>query len=597
MRDAPTTLNPVRPPTVTRRRALALGAAAGLGSLLRVPAPAAWAAPSRAARARSFALDVPGSAFRGGRLTGVLRAPRRFDLLGAQGAGVIGSGLEVRVRRRGGEWSRWAPLGHGAGHGPDSDRGAARATDPVWTGAAHELQLRSRRPLGGVRLRLVAVPPAGRAERGRARAAAVARPAQAPGTPPPIIGRDAWNGGRSNPRTAPSYGEVQVAFVHHTVTANDYAPEASAGIVLSICRYHRDTNGWNDVGYNFLVDQYGQVFEGRAGGVDAAVIGAQAQGYNRLSTGVAIIGTHGDVPISEAAMRSTAQLLGWKLSLHGVPTEGQVVLASGGGSVNRYPHGAQVTFERISGHRDGDKTACPGNALYAQLPQLRRRARALAGPVAQRPRITMAAASRAIEYGASLELSGVVRAESGLAVGGARVSIQKQGKTRWVTIAHATTADDGRWRASVPWRRAGRVRARARVNGSAVVVSPETAVAVVPVLKARAAARRIRAGSMLLVTGRVRPVGPVTVRVERQTRGGRWVRTADVRLRPRRSDFAARVRLRRAGLYRLTPRTGTASHPVTVPAIYVRAVRRLRNGGLSAESGPPAPPTGGARPA
>ena len=82
------------------------------------------------------------------------------------------------------------------------------------------------------------------------------------------------------PRADPVYGEVQLAFIHHTVTANEYGPEDSAAMVLGICRYHRNTNGWNDIGYNFLVDRYGKIFEGRAGGIDEAVVGAQAQGYN-----------------------------------------------------------------------------------------------------------------------------------------------------------------------------------------------------------------------------------------------------------------------------------------------------------------------------
>ena len=164
---------------------------------------------------------------------------------------------------------------------------------------------------------------------------------------------------------------MQAAFVHHTASVNEYGPQDSAGIVLGIAKYHRDTNGWNDIGYNFLVDRYGQVFEGRAGGVDQAVVGAHAQGYNSQSTSVAQIGTYSAGGITPQAMSATAQLLGWKLSLHGVPTEGVVVLRSGGGSLNRYPSGTPVSVNRICGHRDGDETSCPGDALYGQLAELR----------------------------------------------------------------------------------------------------------------------------------------------------------------------------------------------------------------------------------
>src|SRR3954468_6007326 len=153
-----------------RRRALVLGAAAGLGSLLAalrgVPA---LAAAARSPRRGGFGLAVTPADFDGGRTSRVLRA-RRFDLLGVRGAGHV----EVRVRERGGTWSAWVPLAAHGDHAPDTGTGE-RASDPVWTGGSDELQLRlTRPPRGSLRVHFVAVPGALRrsAARGTARARA-----------------------------------------------------------------------------------------------------------------------------------------------------------------------------------------------------------------------------------------------------------------------------------------------------------------------------------------------------------------------------------------------------------------------------------------
>ena len=552
---------------ITRRRALALGAAAGAGTLLaRIPAPAL-----AAARAIGFGLTVSAGDFSGG-VSRVLAAPRRFDIVGLRGSR---QDVEVRVRRRGGRWSRWVRLAVHGDHAPDTGSGE-RASDPVWTGGSDELQLRARRPVrGSLRLHFVTVPAgATRGARVGARAASAAHAAQAPGgvaTPPPIIPRAAWGGDQVPPRVAPSYGQVLVAFVHHTVTANDYTADQSASIVLGIAKYHRDTNGWNDIGYNFLVDQFGQVFEGRAGGTDQAVIGAHAQGYNRVSTGVAVLGTYTAAPISEAAMQSLAQLLGWKLSLHGVPTNGLVTVTSGGGSDNRYPNGTLVTLNRISGHRDGDATSCPGDVLYGELPTLRERAAGYAGPVAPVPMASLQASATQVLYGDSAQFSGLVRNADGTAVVNQPVTVQKRGRTRWSTVARAVTDGQGAWATGVPWRATGSVRAVA-----AGIASEALTVTVLPKVDARAIEKHVAAGATLPIAGRVRPASPVYVLVERKGSDGKWRRSTVVRGRVRLTSFSAAVRLKSAGLYRLTPKAGSAGASTAAAPLYVRAVAGVR---------------------
>jgi hypothetical protein len=543
----------------TRRQALRLGALATAAGALRVPSPALAAGPAL------FELDLADEAGRaaaaaaGWRTTRILRAPRRFDLIGLRWADGARAEAQVRARRRGGEWTPWVALHATGDHGPDE--GVAPAgTDPAFTGPADEFQLRLHGNPPRLRARFVRALPtataAGRVMRSVRRRARTSARRQAPSTPPAIIARSEWGADSVPPRAAPDYGSVQMAFVHHTVTANDYAPDESAGIVLGIARYHRDSNRWNDIGYNFLVDQYGQIFEGRAGGIDQAVIGAQAQGYNSVSTGIACLGTFSSVAQTDAGMEALARIVGWKLSLHGVPVRGQLTVVSAGGASNRHPAGTPVTFEHISGHRDGDSTSCPGDALYAQLEDLRTRAGRYA--TAATTGLVARATSRRVRAHASVQVSGNLHFADGSSPGGAPLSIEFQaGGSAWSPLASTGCSQDGGWSATVLPPTSGVFRAvyagdasRPRVESTAVRID------VIPRMAVALDRATMHRGQVVRITGTVDPSQLVQCVVERRS-GSRWVTERSRRLNVVDRTFGLRVRLRRAGTYRVTVISGT----------------------------------------
>ena len=166
--------------------------------------------------------------------------------------------------------------------------------------------------------------------------------------------------------------------IHHTVTANDYSESEAASIVLGICRYHRNANGWNDIGYQALVDRFGNVYQGRAGGMTKAVVGAQAQGFNEQTTAISSIGTHTkEAPTrGRAASRSSTTWPGSSRSPASTRSARRR-WSPPGGELSRYPAGRRVRLHEVIGHRTLGLTACPGEALDAMLvehpPQDRRR--------------------------------------------------------------------------------------------------------------------------------------------------------------------------------------------------------------------------------
>jgi flagellar hook assembly protein FlgD len=319
---------------------------------------AAVGAPSPAAGVRLVARDQPLE----GTARVVQRAPLRFNMVGLHWRG--SGSVSFRTRSVSGAWSTWQPARPEAEDLPDRDTGEARAGrgwklgNPYWTGPADAIAYRVTGEATRLRAFFIWSAP------DAARLQPAARAAQ-----PAIISRARWGADESIVRAPPYYAErVRFAVVHHTAGTNSYSASQSAAIVRGIQRYHVLANGWNDIGYNFLVDKYGQVFEGRGGGIDRNVVGAHAQGFNTGSTGVALLGTYTSARASKAARAALVRVLAWRLDVAHVDPLSRLTWVSGGNP--EYPAGTAVRLRAVSAHRDTGPTTCPGDRLYAQLPTL-----------------------------------------------------------------------------------------------------------------------------------------------------------------------------------------------------------------------------------
>ncbi|MET8742520.1 N-acetylmuramoyl-L-alanine amidase [Streptomyces sp. NPDC004728] len=200
---------------------------------------------------------------------------------------------------------------------------------------------------------------------------------------PPIVSRAGWGADESISPEAPEYLDgVKAVFVHHTAGSNNYSCADSAAVVRSLYAYHVLSEKWKDIGYNFLVDKCGTVFEGRKGGVDRPVFGAHTYGFNRESAGIAVIGTYTDATAPGAVTTAVARVAAWKLGQYKGDPAGSTMLTAGATGSNyfgtKFTAGTKYSFKQISGHRDGFNTQCPGNMLYGQLKSIRDLA---AGPV------------------------------------------------------------------------------------------------------------------------------------------------------------------------------------------------------------------------
>ncbi|OBH07332.1 cold-shock protein [Mycobacterium sp. E1747] len=322
-----------------------------------------------------------------------------FSLVALTGD-LAGTSTRVRARRPDGSWGPWyqteyetaAPDGVTAAGSLEGPRG----TDPVFVGTTTTVEIAVTRPIDAPVTQPQSAPPneAGLGYKPASReqpfgqniSAILISPPQAPakaqwtppsgvlmpGQAPAIIGRAEWGADESLRCGSPQYDNgIRAAVVHHTAGSNDYSPLESAGIVKAIYTYHSKTLGWCDIAYNALVDKYGQVFEGSAGGLTKAVEAFHTGGFNRNTWGVAMIGNFDDVPPTPIQLRTLGRLLGWRLGLDGVDPKGTVSLESAGSHYTTFPAGSIATLPTIFTHRDVGNTDCPGNAAYALMDEVR----------------------------------------------------------------------------------------------------------------------------------------------------------------------------------------------------------------------------------
>ena len=495
-----------------------------------------------------------------------LHAPKRFNLVGMRWRGRAKPRLKLRVREAGHRWSRWVRLDSETADRPDAGSGEGRAqgeSDPAWVGEADYVQYKLSRSVPGLRLHFVNT--RGTATKGARLRTAMLRSvnaatasvaglfsgsAHAQDAQPAMVTRAQWGASSCPPRAAPEYGTVKAAYIHHTVTTNDYSRDEAKDIVLAICRYHRNSNGWNDIGYNFLVDKYGTLYEGRAGGIDRAVVGAQAQGFNDQTTGISNIGDYSSVQQTSVALDAMARLIRWKLPIQGVPTSGKVTLTSNGGSTNRYAAGAKVTLPRVLGHRDTGETECPGNALYAQLPDLRARVGDV-GPIAVgKTRLTATLDSARVIYGKRVALRGLLMGSAG-PLGGQPVQIQVYKNRRWTTSRRVHTGADGVVVARVKPKTTGRIRFHfPGGSGQAASASKSSVLHVKARIALSKAPKKGAHGAKLRVKGSVGPAKRLVYLALQVRRGGAWRKNGTKAVRTFKGRFATTLRPPRAGSYR-----------------------------------------------
>ena len=338
--------------------------------VVTLAALAALAVPSLA-RAGDVAMRVQEIPL-GPRALAAVQPPMHFNMLALHWTG--SGAVSYRVHRLHGAWSSWVTAD--ADVAPDGGTGLWHDGNLDWTAAADAVQFRPRGEVHRLRAyelwsRVTTKP---------------VRHVSGTGTPA-IVPRAGWGADEEIVRAKPLIAAAdRLAIVHHTAGTNSYTAAQAAAIVRGIEIYHVKGNGWNDIGYNFLVDRFGTVYEGRGGGIDKNVIGAHSEGFNTGTFGVALIGNYAHATPPKAQQDALVNLLAWRLDVAHVDPLSKVVYTSGGNA--KFKSGKVVTLRAISGHRDTGPSECPGTGTYVLLPAIARRVSLTGLPKLYSPSVT-----------------------------------------------------------------------------------------------------------------------------------------------------------------------------------------------------------------
>ena len=316
------------------------------------------ASPDAVAEAQAAADEPLGD----DRVQAVEPSTSEFSVIGLAFDEVPEQPVMVRVKEPDGTFGPWQELHADLFEGPDGP--SSVATEPFWVGegVGYEVNLGAQdAPDAEVLL----------VREEQQRAVGDSTPvAGAASNPLGIRPRSDW--GARAPGGSIGMGSTnKLAVVHHSASSNSYSSGDVPGILRGIQAYHMDGRGWSDIAYNFVVDKYGTLWEGRAGSLESPVIGAHAAGFNTDTVGIMVLGDFVGTEPSAASLEGVSQIAGWRLGTYGVEPSGSTTYISNGNP--RFPAGTPVNMANVVGHGDTGYTDCPGS-ISSHLGSIRARA-------------------------------------------------------------------------------------------------------------------------------------------------------------------------------------------------------------------------------